>query len=164
MLEALNERHNRQSFCCGKSSFLDDFCRDDALADHDKNLTRVKVVVQEGSDRVLGYHSMCAAEIKERRLSYLFGGKDGPHVPAVRLEKFAADREHQGGVLSDALMLDVFRTAIEVASKVGACFLYLDAANERLVKYYEGFDFIRVSSKGLGMYIPIETMRDAVPA
>ncbi|RYG88974.1 MAG: hypothetical protein EON59_02615 [Alphaproteobacteria bacterium] len=163
-LEALEARHRRDEFCCGKSDIIDEFCRQDALSDHIANFTRVKVAVAPGDDRVLGFHALTAAILKESRLKYLLGLSHGEQIPAIRLQMFAAVTEHQGGDLGAVLMRDVFDTAASVAEQIGACCLCLDAANDRLATYYGGFDFQRISSKGLAMYIPISTVRDALAA
>ena len=162
LLEALEERHKRDEFCCGKSDVINEFCRQDALSDHSKYFTRVKVAVLEGDSRVLGFHALTATVLKEAKLKYLLGLSHGEQISAIRLQMFAAVTEHQKGDLGAVLMRDVFETTAAVAERVGASCLCLDAANERLVTYYEGFDFRRISSKGLAMFIPMSTLRDAI--
>lgn len=143
---------------------LDRFCQDRALTDHSENFLRVRVAVREGDPVVLGYHALTADSVKAADLGYLLGRRD-KRLPVIHLTMVAACRHHQGGDVGPALMQDVFETVVAVADRVGACCLYLEAAHEGLVDYYEQWGFKRLSRRGLAMFMPIATVRDAlVPA
>lgn len=161
MIEALEEVHDRVGFTCGRSDVLDSFCQTDALRDHSQNFVRVRVAVHEGQARVLGYHALMADSVKGDVFGYLLG-RDDKKLPVIHLTMVAACKEHHGSGVGPALMKDVFETVAAVADHIGACCLYLEAACENLVSYYEDWGFQRVSSKRLAMYMPIATVRDAL--
>lgn len=102
--------------------------------------------------------------MKAGGLGYLLGRRD-KRLPVIHLTMVAACHHHHRGDVGPVLMQDVFETVVAVADRVGACCLYLEAAHEGLVGHYQGWGFKRVPGRGLAMYMPIATVRDAlVPA
>lgn len=163
VIEALGDVHDRAGFTCGRNDVLDSFCQTDALRDHSENFVRVRVAVHEGQPRVLGYHALMADSVKGDIFGYLLGrGRDDKKLPVIHLTMVAACKNHHGSGVGPALMKDVFETVASVADHIGACCLYLEAACEGLIPYYEDWGFKRVSSKRLAMYMPIATVRDAL--
>lgn len=161
VIEALADHHDRDVFCCGRDEQLDKFCRSDAWAHHTDRFNRVKVARIDGSSVVVGYHALRATQLKESRLAYVFG-RHTRFIPAVQLSMIAICQDQPWGNLGPALIRDVFETTLAVADQIGACCLYLEAANDRLAAYYSENGFERISSKSLGMFIPVDTIRDAL--
>jgi len=163
VIETLSDIHDCSVFSCGRNDLLDRFCRDRALSDHSANILRVRVAVSE-EGKVVGYHALTADSIKQASLSYMVGRHE-KKIPVVHLAMIAVCEHHQGGDVGAALMRDVMVSAAAAAWHVGACGLYLEAACEALVPYYEDWDFKRISTRSLAMFMHIDTLRDGlVPA
>ena len=156
----LADHHERDDFCCGRSDVIDRFCRDEALDHQERNATRVKVALQD--QRVVGFYTLAATSLaKDRKLPLMLGGQN--HIcPAFHLQMVAICQHQDRNQLGPALILHAFSAAARAAESVGAMCVYIEAACEKLVPYYEGYGFERISSKGLAMYAPISVVQDAL--
>lgn len=152
--------HLRDEFCCGRNDHIDQFCRDRALDHNQRHLTRVKVAIDE-SGRVVGFYSLAATTLRVDKLAMLLGGHE-KECPAFHLQMLAVCRHQQRGLLGPALIDDAFRAVARAKPDIGARCLYLEAANEGLIPYYEGFGFSLLSKRNGAMYAPIDLVVDAV--
>lgn len=61
--------HNRRQFDCGDSE-VTRFLREQALQDHEKNLSRTMVLTDESAEpgRVAGYHTLVMAHVKQEEI------------------------------------------------------------------------------------------------
>ncbi len=159
VIEPLGPQHDRGAFCCG-NEVIDKFFVERGLADHNRRKVRIRIARAESSD-VLGFYSLVASTLAPKRILGVV--KFGPRpIPAIYLAMIGVCEAIQGLQLGKALMLDAFEQAISVADRVGAYCLWLQAVDERTVAFYEKLGFERVEPGGLEMYIPIDTIVDAL--
>lgn len=158
----VNEGHGRDAFCCGRNDLIDDFCRSKALDHNQRHLTRVKVAVSPDG-RVVGFYSMAATTLRVDKLAMMLGGPE-KECPAFHLQMLAICQNEERGILGPALIDDAFRSASRAQHDIGARCLYLEAANDALVPYYESFGFTVLNRKTGAMFAPIDLVVDAVTA
>lgn len=159
-IEPLGPQHDRGAFCCG-NAIIDRFCTEQAQKDHDRYKVRVRVACDEGCIRVQGFYSLCVSTLAEKTIFGLnkFGKRP---IPAVYLAMIGVTEERAGKGLGKVLMRDAFQRTLVVADNAGAYCLWLDAVDEEKAEFYAKLGFERIEPNQLRMYIPIETIRDAV--
>ncbi|MGI4818664.1 MAG: hypothetical protein ACRYFE_09090 [Janthinobacterium lividum] len=157
----INSEHARSDFCCGKNDDIDRFCREFALDHNTNDFTRVKVALGD-DQRVVGFYTLAANNLRgnKKLMQYLDGHEKD--CPAFHLQMIAICQNQERKSLGPALMYHAFRSAVRAAKDVGARLIFLQAASQSLVPYYEGYGF-RLIERGTGtMYVPMNLVRDAV--
>lgn len=101
--ETLNEKHNLSDFDCGDDD-LNDFLKNDALAQQNENLNVTKLVMCEG--KIIGYASLLTdilllKNIKNEELRLKIKGKLGitsnsRGISAVKIGRLAIDKRYAG--------------------------------------------------------------------
>ena len=141
-------RHDRADFDCGVGR-LNNYLKLSAKKQQKDDMTRVYVVVEEGSPRVLGYHAinlgmMNADELKRRPR----GAPDHGDIPVLFLGQISVDERQQGRGLGGVLMHHVFEKACVIADAAGCHAIILDAILDggeaefaRRKAWYESFGF-----------------------
>ena len=119
-------RHDRGDFDCGVVR-LNNYLKLSARKQQQNDLSRVYVVVEEGSTRILGYHAINLGRINvdelERRPR---GAPKHGEIPALFLGQAAVDKSAQGGGLGGILMHHVFEKAAGIADMAGCFAIILD--------------------------------------
>ncbi len=112
--------------------------------------------------QVLGYYTLSASLIdlpesfrKEAKLP------DYPS-PVVLIGKLAVCKSCQGEGIDQALMRDAFLRILEIAKNIGVCGIRIDPSNQIKQGYYiQKCGFIPFDET-LSVYLPIETVREAL--
>jgi len=135
-------------------------------------MTRVYVVVEEGSPRILGYHAvnlgmMNVDELKRRPR----GAPDHGEVPVLFLGQVAVDRAAQGKGLGGILMHHVFEKACVIADMAGCHAIVLDVISDggeaeftRRKGWYKSFGFANFASNPARMFLVMKQVRAVVQA
>jgi GNAT superfamily N-acetyltransferase len=158
LIEPISRVHRRKTFDCGDEE-VNRFFREQAFQDHEKNLSRTMVLVDEKNDpgRIIGYHTLVMAQVRQEEIP-----EDRPRIkrgiPVILLGQLGVDREFQGKGLGEILLMDAQARVDEISRKAGVRAMMLDARNERLACWYEGHDFIRFPGH-LRMFKSIEAIR-----
>ena len=164
-------RHDRAVFDCGVGR-LNNYIRLTARKQQKDDMTRVYVVVEEGSARILGYHAinlgmMNADEMKRRPR----GAPDHGEIPVLFLGQVAVDRTAQGRGLGGILMHHVFEKACAVSDMAGCHAILLDIIADggeedfaRRKAWYEGFGFAVFPSNPARMFLTLKQARASVRA
>ena len=143
LIEPISRHHNRKRFDCG----VDDvtrFLREQALQDHEKDLSRTMVLVDERTDdaRITGYHTLVMAQVKQEEIP-----GDRPTIkrgiPVILLGQLGIDRDFQRQGYGELLLMDAQARVGEVSKRTGVRAMMLDARNETLAEWYEDHDFVR---------------------
>lgn len=143
LIEPISRAHDRKAFDCGDEE-VTRFLREQALQDHEKNLSRTMVLLDEnvGPARIIGYHTLIMAQVRQEEIP-----DDRPHIkrgiPVILLGQLGVDREFQGKGLGETLLMDAQARVDEISRRAGVRAMMLDARNERLAGWYERHDFIR---------------------
>lgn len=158
LIEPIAKSHNRGAFDSGDEE-VTRFLREKALQDHEKNLSRTMVLVDEGEDpsRIIGYHTLLMLHVRQEELP-----NDRPRIkrdiPVILLGQLGVDRAIQRQGNGEYLLTDAQARVDEISRKTGVRGMVLDARNESLVAWYERYDFVRYPSS-LRMYKSIDLIR-----
>lgn len=157
-IEPLSDQHQRAAFCCD-NEIIDNWCKTTAHKEHNAYKSRVFVATDIDANDVLGLYSLTIRSLQPRRIMNVgFGGRDIPAIYFATLGVTAAAKRRGIG---SALMVDSFKRALRVSEDVGAYCIWLTCVDEPTVPFYESLQFMRIEPKGLDMFVPLKTLRDA---
>lgn len=161
----ISKAHGRETFDCGDSE-LNEFLRRHARQSHEKGgaKTFVAAPVDDGR-RVLGFYSLSPASIDYARTPVLVKkGLARYDVPVFRLGRLAVDRTVQGRGLGGQLLLTAGRRCLLAAAEVGGVALLIDAKNERVAAWYEGYGAVHLLDAPPSLVLPLTTIEAALKA
>lgn len=123
-------RHDRADFDCSVVR-LNNYLKLSAKKQQQDDMTRVNVVVEEGSRRVLGYHAinlgMMNVEELHRRPR---GAPKHGDVPVLFLGQVVVDKASQGRGLGGILLHHVIEKACNVSDLAGCHAILLDVVSD----------------------------------
>ena len=119
----LAETDDRTAFDCGRDS-LNNWFRRHAWANQVNNVSRVTVLTEAGTGRIVGYFTLSAAQIERAFLPKPQQCNRADVMPALLLGQLAVDKDYQGQGHAADLLLHVYRRAL-VASETIACMALL---------------------------------------
>jgi GNAT superfamily N-acetyltransferase len=157
-IEPLARDHNRKLFDCGDET-VTRFLREQALQDHDRDLSRTMVLIDEKGDplRIIGYHTLLMMQVRQEEIP-----GDKPrikrNIPVILLGQLGVDSAFQGRGCGELLLMDAQARVHEVSNKTGVRAMMLDARTERLASWYEAHDFVRFPGS-LRMFKSIQAIR-----
>jgi GNAT superfamily N-acetyltransferase len=145
IIRKLEKADTKGEFSCGVQA-LDDFFAKRSWAQHSKSrANRVYVIVDESSDEVLGFYTLCAREIARARLDGVVPRTAPPHPLGVfYIGYFAVAESHQAQGLGRRLMGDALRRCIEGVDTFGAVGVFLDSLDEASTAFYRRLGFVDV--------------------
>src|SRR5262249_19419618 len=135
------------------------FLREQAFQDQEKDLSRTMVLIDEVTDptRILGYHTLLMAQVKQGDIP-----DDRPSIkrpiPVILLGQLGIDKEFQGRAYGEIMLMDAQARVVEISGKTGVRAMMLDARNEKLAQWYERCDFVRFPGQ-LHMFKSIAAIR-----
>ena len=136
------------------------------------DMTRVYVVVGEGSERILGYHAISLGTINLDEFKRRHRGAPGHReIPVLFLGQVAANRDAQGRGLGSILMQHVFEKASRVSSMAGCHAIVLDVISDggeeaslRGKAWYESLSFATFVSNPARMFLVMKQVRAVIRA
>lgn len=143
MIEPISAAHDKKLFDCGDEE-VTRFLREQALQDAGKELSRTMVAVDERADpaRIIGYHTLLFMQVTQAEIP-----RDKPRIkrliPVILLGQLGVDVNSQRAGYGELLLMDAQARVDEISRKTGVRAMMLDARNERLARWYEGYDFVR---------------------
>jgi GNAT superfamily N-acetyltransferase len=161
--EAISREHRRDAFDCGDDD-LNTWLRRFARQSHERGGAKTFVAVPADDDRrILGFYSLSPASLEYARVPAIATkGLGRFDVPVYRLGRLAVDVTCQGEGLGSQLLLAAGRRCIRVASEVGGVALLIDAKNERVSGWYQGFGAMPLLDSPLSLLIPLATIEQAL--
>ncbi len=167
-----NRRHDRTAFSCGVDQ-IDNFLKRTARKHQKSDFTRVWAAVRPAERRVYGYYAINAHAIETGGLPEALRKRAPRHgqVGAAYLSMIAVDVAAQGQGLGRILLADALKRVAGVSGDIGIFAVVLDVlddgdanAMEKRRGFYEAFGFIPFPSQPLRMFLPVQTIRDALTA
>ena len=158
IIEPISRLHNRKLFDCGDDE-VNGFLREQALQDHEKDMSRTMVLIDDTVDqtRIIGYHTLAMSQVRQEDIP-----KDKPKIkrsiPVVLLGQLGVDKAFQGRGLGELLLMDAQARVDEISRRTGIRAMMLDARNERLANWYKQHDFVRFPGQ-LRMFKSIAAIR-----
>ena len=140
-------------FDCGDSD-LNKYIRTHAKQNDSNNLS--KTYICEDDDRVIGFVTLCNAQIEFNVMSAQYKEKNPKYpVPAIRIARLAVDINQQSKGYGKALLWFALRKILQAAYIVGTKFVVVDAKN-KATGFYEKYGFILLADNTY--ILPIETL------
>lgn len=138
--ERLTAHHDRAAFDCGEPS-LNAFLQRTARQNASRNFGVTHVAVPApGEARILGYYTLLARSVE--RAPWPQGNKLPPDgVGVILLGRLAVDLGAQSQRLGTTMLLRALKQTEVAAQTIGIYALVVDALNERVRAWYEGFGF-----------------------
>jgi len=151
-------RHGRDEFTCGVAA-LDDYLRQRAGQHQRDGIATTHVLIDDVQPaRILGYCSLSAAQLYLHELQE----KDRKRlptypVPAMRVGRLAVSGPEKGKGYGQLLLGHAVNVALTVRQSMGVRVLVVDAKDEQVVVFYEGFGFRRTANAALTLYLSVGT-------
>ena len=159
LISALDNSHDRSAFACGQPS-LDQFLKQYAGQNQNKDLSRTFVLTHEGEARVFGYYSLTASQIDRASLpAQLRKGLANYPVPVVRLARLALDETVKKTGLGRHMLWDALNRCVSASTSVGMFAVAVDAINEEAVAFYLHHGFVPLDDQPLCLIITLKTVR-----
>ena len=160
LFEHLNpKKHDRKSFDCGVEA-LNLYLQRRANQDQKRNLTRMYVLA--GEARIIGYYSISAHSVLRDNLPDNVNLASYKDIPFLLLGRLAVDKKYQGQGYGDALIFHAFKTTLDAAEKVGILGMIVDAKDDNVAAFYEGFGFRRLQGSANRLVLPLSVMEKLI--
>jgi GNAT superfamily N-acetyltransferase len=160
--------HTRNSlkklqFSSGKDE-LDNYIRRYAWTNHqDKRSARVFVACSmQNPKEIKGYYTSSASEISIEAMPEESRRGFPSKLPAILIGRLAVDKSFQSLGIGKKLLRHAFECAVEIADKTGIYAVYTQAKDEEAKRYYLKRGFREFQDKPLSLFLPIETIRQAI--
>ena len=114
----LVETDDRDLFDCERDS-LNDWFQRHAWFNQVNGISRVNVIADAASGRIVGYVTLSAAQIERAFLPKSMQRNRPEQVPALLLGQLAVDKDYQGQGHGADLLLFALRAAMHVSDSVG---------------------------------------------
>ncbi len=115
----LAESDDRTQFDCGRDS-LNQWFRRHAWANHAGGISRVNVVVDDSSQRIVGYVTLSAAQLERSYLPKPQQRNRPDPVPATLLGQLGVDTDYQGQGHAASLLLFALRASLRASALVAS--------------------------------------------
>ncbi len=136
----LLESDDRELFDCGRDS-LNNWFRRHAWFNQINNISRVNVITDKSSGRIVGYVTLSAGQIERAFLPKAMQRNRPEQVPVLLLGQLAVDKEFQGQGLGVDLLLFALKTALKVSETLGGMGVITHPLDEALRRFYARWGF-----------------------
>jgi predicted N-acetyltransferase YhbS len=161
--EVLDRRHLRDGFDCGKPA-LNEWLQKHALVSQASGSARVYVTTELGTDVVVGYYALAAAQVEPRRAPSRLAKGQPVHrpIPVALLARLAVDLQHQGAGVGRSLLRDAIIRVAAAADAIGIRALAVHAKDDDARAWYSQFGFESSPTDALHMALLMKDVRSTV--
>jgi GNAT superfamily N-acetyltransferase len=158
MVEKLAARHDVRNFKCGRHP-LDLFIRRDALRNQGSDSTQTYVVHLDNA--VMGYYSLAFGSVRLEDSPVSIQASMPAHypVPVMLFARFAVHTKMQHRGIGRALLKDAFLRTVEASEIGGLAAILVDAIDEKIMTFYEGYGFTRCPVGERSLMVSIKDVR-----
>jgi predicted N-acetyltransferase YhbS len=158
----LSKAHKFKSFDCGHQS-LNDYIKHYALKNDLLSISRTFVACMENKS-IVGYISLSNAQILAESLPEDIRAKLPRYpVPALRIGRLAVEHNMQGLGIGSWLLKQALVKALQISETTGIYAVLVDAIDDKAKLFYQKYGFISLPSDPLTLFLPLQTIRIAVP-
>lgn len=136
----LVETDDRDLFDC-KRDLLNDWFRRHAWFNQVNGISRVNVIADAVTGRIVGYVTLSAAQIERAFLPKSMQRNRPEQVPALLLGQLAVDKDYQGQGHGADLLLFALRAAMRASDSVGSMGVITHPLDEALRGFYARWGF-----------------------
>ena len=162
-VELLEASHETDEFDCG-SPAQTNWLRKYALSAQQAGTSRVYVVCEAGTKRVVGYHALAAASISRADAAKgVAKGLPRYPIPAILLTRLGVDKREQRQGLGKALVVDAIRRALQAAETIGVRALLIHAEDDAARDFYRHLaEFEESPSDPLHLMLRIDALQATI--
>ena len=152
--EALDKRHNRDTFVCGEPA-LDRYFREQVTQDIKRRVTSCFVALQ--GETIAGFYTIASSSIPVMDLPEDIAKRlpRYPVLPAIRIGRLAVNSTFQKQGVGGLLLIDAMRRALR--AEQANYTLVVDAKNDKAVKFYQHHGFTSLASNSRILILPLAT-------
>jgi GNAT superfamily N-acetyltransferase len=136
----LAEGDDRNLFDCGRES-LNTWFRRHAWANQTSGASRVNVITDAASGRIVGYVTLSAAQIERAFLPRPQQRNRPDPVPVTLLGQLAVDKDYQGQGHAASLLLFALKTALTAAESIGSVGVVTHPLDDNVRRFYARWGF-----------------------
>jgi GNAT superfamily N-acetyltransferase len=136
----LAEDDDRELFDCGRDS-LNNWFRRHAWFNQVNNISRVSVIADAASGRIVGYVTLSAAHIERAFLPKSQQRNRPDPVPAILLGQLAVDKDYQGQGHAADLLRFALKTALRASESLGGVGVITHPLDDSVRGFYERWGF-----------------------
>lgn len=136
----LAESDNREMFDCGRDS-LNNWFRRHAWSNQLSGASRVNVMTDAVSGRIVGYVTLSAAQIERAFLPRPRQRNSPDPLPATLLGQLAVDKDFQGQGHAASLLLFALKTAMNAAQIIGGVGVVTHPLDDGVRAFYARWGF-----------------------
>ena len=137
----LAESDDRNAFDCGRDS-LNTWFRRHAWANQVNNVSRVTVLTDANTGRIVGYFTLSAAQIERAFLPKPQQRNRPDPVPALLLGQLAVDKDYRGQGHGVDLLLHAYRRALVASENIGCAALITHPVDDAVRDFYAKWGFV----------------------
>lgn len=159
-IEPLSVAHNKKSFSCGVEA-LDLYLINMAGQDAKRYLSATFVLVENQKETILGYYTLSSMSIALDVIPEMIRKKlpRYPMMPATLLGRLAIDKNAQGKLLGERLLVDALRRSLEANRQIVSWAVIVDAINDKAVSFYKNFGFIPFEGYPMRLFLSMGTIQ-----
>lgn len=157
--------HKLDGFESGKPP-LDEWLRSHALDNEDKASRTYVVTARAGEDagHVIAYYTLAFGSVVRTEVpKKIRQGLPNP-VPVMVLGRLAVNRRHAGQGLGPSLLREAMQRTVQASEIAGLRALIVHAIDDDAVGFYAKYGFQVFPAGSRTMFLPIETLRQAIGA
>lgn len=136
----LAETDDRNAFDCGRES-MNHWFRRHGWANHAAGLSRVNVICDATTDRIVGYVTLSAAQIERANLPRSHQRNKPDPIPATLLGQLAVHKDYQARGYASSLLLFALRTALRASSDIASWGVITHPLDDAMRKFYAHYGF-----------------------
>jgi ribosomal protein S18 acetylase RimI-like enzyme len=155
--------HRIDHFECGKPA-LDEWLRTHALENEDKASRTYVVTARTGEEagNVVAYYTLAYGSVVRQEVPKKIRQRLPNPVPVMVLGRLAVDKKHGGKSLGPALLREAMHRTAEASQIAGLRALIVHAIDDEAVGFYAKYGFQVFPAGSRTMFLPIETLRQAI--
>lgn len=156
----INRSHDRSAFDCGDDN-LNRWLSQHARQNHQRGGAKTFIAASpEQPNRIVGFYSLSPTSVEfERVPEGMRKGLGRYEVPLFRLGRLAVDVRFQNRGFGGKLLVAAARRAEAVADQVGGIGLLIDAKNDHVARWYEGYGALRFQDAPLTLALPFSFIK-----
>jgi len=156
--QPIAERHRVADFSCGKSE-LDDFLRSRALK-AEARTARTYVVCK--GDTVVAFYAIAMGSVQRAQTPGKLRRNAPDQLPVAILARMGVDSRLKGQGLGRALLKDALQRIHQASTIIGARAVLVHAIGEEVRPFHLKYGFAEYPADCRTLFLPIETLADAI--
>src|ERR1700678_98358 len=136
----LSEQDDRKAFDCGRDS-LNQWLRRHAWSNHVNGASRVNVIEDTASGRIIGYVALSSSQIERAFLPKAQQRNSPDPLPVTLLGQLAVDKDYQGQQHAASLLKFALMAALRASVDVGSFGVITHPLDDGVRGYYARWGF-----------------------